>query len=73
MALQFIFVTYQINVILTTCGFWLLQNLAKRKKSNKFNRLQTEMFLILNLSTPYISPLNIGPSDLSFACMPRVY
>ena len=35
---------YHINVILTICGCWLLQSLEKRKKSNKFNRLQIEVF-----------------------------
>ena len=34
---------YQINVILTICGCWLLQNLEKRKKSNKVNRLQIKV------------------------------
>ena len=41
---------YQITVILTICGYWLLQNLEKRKKSRKFNRLQTEVFFLLNIS-----------------------
>ena len=49
--LQFIVVTlYQVNVILTICGYWLLQNLEESKKINKFNRLQAELFSLPNLS-----------------------
>ena len=60
MPLQFTFVTslplYQISVILTIYGCWLSKNLEKVKKSNKFNRVQIEVFLLANISTPYISP-----------------
>ena len=38
------------DVILTICGCWLLQNLGKRKKSNKFNRLQIEVLFLPNKS-----------------------
>ena len=61
---------YQLSVILTICGCWLLQNLVKRKKSNKFNRLQIEVFFIPNIILSYISPANIGPSNLPFV---RIY
>ena len=54
MPLLFICVTYLLNVNLYFCGYWLLQNLEKRRKSNKFNRLQIEVFLHSN-----ISPWNI--------------
>ena len=51
---------YQINIMLTICCCWLLQNLEKRKKSNEFNKLQVEvLFLIPSISSPYspyISP-----------------
>ena len=44
--------------------------LEKRKKS-KFNRLQIEVFFLPIITPlPYISPPNIGPSNLSFA---RIY
>ena len=43
---------YQINVILTICGYRLLKNLEKSKKINKFNRLQIEVFFFPNLSPP---------------------
>ena len=65
--LQFIFVTSLSNTrFLTICGCWFLQNLEKRKKSNKFNRLQIEVFFLPNISTP----LNIDPSNLSYV---RIY
>ena len=51
-------------VILIICGFWLLQNLEKRKKSNKFNRLWIEVLFLPNISPP---PQNIGPSNV-FVC-----
>ena len=41
------------NAILTF--FWLLQNLEKREKSNKFNRLQIEVFFFPNIN-PSTSP-----------------
>ena len=65
---SFLLLLYQINVILTICGYWLLQNLEKRKKNNKFNRLQIELFSLPNISPAYKIPLpsNIGPSNLSF-------
>ena len=46
MPLQFIFflLLHQINVILTICGCWLLQNLENRDKRNKFKRLQIKVF-----------------------------
>ena len=46
MPLQFIFflLLHQINVILTICGCWLLQNLENRNKRNKFKRLQIKVF-----------------------------
>ena len=51
----------QMNIFLAICGCWLLQNLAKRKKSNKFNRLQIEVFFLPNISSP-----NTGSSNLNF-------
>ena len=42
----------------------------KKRKKSKFNRLQIEVFFLPNISPPYISPLNIGPSNLSFV---RIY
>ena len=36
-------------------------------KSNRFNRLQIEVFFFTNYASPYISPSpNIDPSNLSF-------
>ena len=65
--LQFIFVTSLSNTcFLTICGCWFLQNLEKRKKGKKFNRLQIEVFFLPNISTP----LNIDPSNLSYV---RIY
>ena len=60
-------ILYQTGVVLSVCGCWLLQNLEKRKKSIKLNRLQIEVFFLPNISP---SPSNIGPSNLSFA---RIY
>ena len=75
----FLLILYQINVILTISGSWLLQNLAKRRKSNKFNRLQIEVFF-LRIISPSLPPQkkhtrarahapNIGPSNLSFVLL----
>ena len=53
--LQFIFVaSLSNNYYFTICGYWLLQNLEKRKKSNNFNRLQMELFFLQNISLPRI-------------------
>ena len=41
--------------------------MEKGKKSNKFNRLQIEVFFLSNISLP---PPNIGPSNLSFVLYP---
>ena len=61
---------FQINVILTICGYWLLQNLEKRKKINKFNRLQIEVFFLPNIGPPYINPpLEYTPMELTFVCV----
>ena len=49
---------YQVNVVFIICGYWLLQNLEKRKKSNKFKRLQIEVFFLLNVSPPEYRPIN---------------
>ena len=51
-------------VILIICGYWLLQNIEKKKKSNKFNRLRIEVFFLPNISPPQ----NIGPSNFFFVC-----
>ena len=61
MLLQFIFVTSLSNKrYLTINSCWLLQNLEKIKKSNKFNRFQIGVFFFPNI------PPNIGPSNLPF-------
>ena len=66
-----VIVTREVNF--TICGYWLIQNLDKRKKRNKFKRFQIEMFFLPNISTPspeynpikcslcpYISPVHIN-------------
>ena len=65
--LQFIFVTSLSNKHYFY-QLWLLviTNLEKRKKSNKFNRLQIEVFFLPNMSPP----LPKIPSNLTFA---RIY
>ena len=51
----------------------VIKNVEKRKKSNKFNRLQIEVFFLPNIvpppPTPYISSPNIGPTNSSFVCI----
>ena len=65
--LQFIFVTSLSNKCYSD-HLWLLviTKSGKRKKSNKFTRLQIEVFFLPNISPPP----NIGPSNLSFV---RIY
>ena len=59
----------------TSCTTWnvpkqeLYSEKKKRKKSNKFNRLQIEVFFL-----PNISPQNIGPSNFPLSVYtPRVH
>ena len=66
--MQFIFVTSLSNKRYSY-HLWLLvvTKSEKRKKSNKFNRLQIGVLFLLIISTPYIQdPKNIGPSNLYF-------
>ena len=64
----FLLLLYQINVILTISGCWLLQNLEKRKKSNKFNRFQIGVFFLSNIPPPppYISCSEYKPIEFTF-------
>ena len=73
----FLLFLYQKNVSLTICGCWFLQSL-KRNKSNKFTRLQIEVFLLPNISPlppPYISQLLPFPEDrpIKFVLCPYIY
>ena len=40
------------EVLFTICGCWLIQNLDKRKKRNKFKGFQIEAFFLPNISAP---------------------
>ena len=52
-----------VPLLLTLNTFYI----STGKKSNKFNRLQIEVFFVLNISPPvYKPPPNRGPSNLSF-------
>ena len=69
--LFFIFVTYQINVILAISDCWLsgyYKIWKKRKKSNKFNRFQIGVFFFPNIRDRRQKPfefLNSPPSLLN--------
>ena len=67
--LQFIFVTSLSNKRYSY-HLWMLviAKSGKKKKNNKFNRLEIELFSLPNISPAYKIPLpsNIGPSNLSF-------
>ena len=61
---------YQINVVLTICDCWLLQNLGERQQVISLTDCKLNCFFFANINSP-ISPspppcLNIDPSNQIF-------
>ena len=70
-----------VSLLLTLIVFHILQDVKnaviralywKKRKKSKFNRLQIEVFFLLNISPPHISPLNIASANLPFVLTPRM-